>query len=991
MAKNDFINAESVIKSLTEAFLKHEKAIEESAIALSVLNKEYAKLPSDYINSQKEIISQNKKRTASEKEISEVEKERIRVQKQLDVTQAKIITSNDKNTQTLNQQKTVLKTLGSAYLELSQKQAESARRVQDLIARGKSATQTQNQYNKELKEAQNEFNKLNQRVLKADSAVGKFNRNVGNYPQQAMSGIKDLMGAFGILGGLGLAAGIATDIFKTTKELQSLDLALKQVTETDAKFAESQAFLRDISERFGVEINSLTKQFTQFYVSAKDKISGKEIQQIFASVSKAAGFMGLSVEQQERAFLALQQMMSKGTVSAEELRGQLGEALPGSFGILAKALNVNEKQLGEMMKQGQVLAADVLPKFAKELERAYGIENKDRVESLAAAQTRLSNSWTNFVRELNEGSGVVSNFFATITDEISKTIDAWTRFLALSGTTKQVFDKKTAEGYNSTLQSLQEQADKYGISLVEQAKRTQELAIKQRDQAKNERDYLIQRRNGYNEATEIARTLVGQANRITVANDLIKESTKQYGYWNGVIKATNQVIKTGKTTLDDDSLSKSVNTEETKKNTKAKKDNYDILARIYELERLRIDSQMKILDKESENETLYYKQREKLIKDFSEEQLKLANLTLAENLRLAKGRFVEEQIAYEKYYAELANITEDEEKKLLDIRKKANEDFREYMDKYGKLTDEEIFGLDVRNMPTEKMDDLINKWKEYKDGVDGAAKSTEKLKISTSEWFDLANKSLDLIGQHLQNSYDKELMRLESQKDLSIQYAGESTAAKEEIERQYEAKRRQLERKKAEQDKKLAIFSAVINTAEGVVSALPNIPLAVLVGALGAAQIALIASQPIPAYAEGTLNHSGGAMLINDGKGSNYTETVVTPDGKAKQYKGRNVLVDAPKGTKVFTHSQWNDELNGLLTSQNIGYGSKIFPTFESNYNGLTKEDLNAGISKLASVIQSKASIEIVRDAKGERIYAKEKGQRKEIQNARLHIKGFDV
>ena len=179
--------------------------------------------------------------------------------------------------------------------------------------------------------------------------------------------MRDLAGAFGITAGIGLFVQIGKDIFDTTKELQSLDMALKQVTETQANFQQQQLFLKRISEDYGVELNSLTKQFTQFYVSAKDKISGTEIQKIFESVTKAGASMGLTVENQERAFLALNQMMSKGVVSAEELRGQLGEALPGAFGIMAKALNVNEQQLGKMMKDGKLLASDVLPKFAKQL------------------------------------------------------------------------------------------------------------------------------------------------------------------------------------------------------------------------------------------------------------------------------------------------------------------------------------------------------------------------------------------------------------------------------------------------------------------------------------------------------------------------------------------------------------------------------------------------------------------------------------------------
>lgn len=915
-------------------------------------------------------------------------------------------------------------TLVGAYQRLSAEQSRASRTVQDLIARGRTATQTQREYDRELRNAQREFDGLNRRVTQADRAVGRFNRNVGNYPSQAISGIRDLMGAFGVVGGLALAAGVAKDIFNTTKELQSLDLALKQVTETDAKFAESQAFLRDISERYGVEINGLTKQFTQFYVSAKDKISGKEIQGIFESVAKSAGFMGLSVEAQDRAFVALNQMMSKGTVSAEELKGQLGEALPGAFGIMAKALGTTEVGLAKLMKDGKVLAADVLPKFAKELEKAYGIENKDRVESLAASTSRLSNSWTNFVRELNEGSGVISAFLSNMTDEISKTIDAWIKLLALSGTTKEIFDKKTAEGYNSQLKSLQEQADKYGVTLVEQAKSTQKLAIVQRDQAKAERDYLIQRKNSYNEATEIARSAIGLPNRIAITNDLIRESTKQYGYWNGVIKATNQVIKTGKTTIDDDSFSKGKNTEETAKNTKAKKDNYDILARIYELEKMRIESQKVILEKEFDDENKYFDDRVKLAKDYSEESLKLANLTLNENLRLAKGKYIEEQIAYEKYYAELANITEDEEKKILDIRKKANEEFRTYLEKYGRITDEELFGLDVRKMPTEKIDELVNKWKDYKENVDSASDSTKKLKDETNDWLqgfidqfasdtgfvtffqvlqdkikgfgddwkttmvgimEVTQEAMSFINQTEEAQYNDSINRLSSQKDIAIQFAGESTTARAEIERQYEERRKQLDRQRAEHQKKLAIFNAVINTAQAVVEALPNPPLAIAIGIIGAAQIAMIAAQPIPAYAEGTDNHSGGLMLINDGKGSNYTETVETPDGKLKQYKGRNVLVNAPKGTKVHTHEQWQDKLNSILADSGIKR-NYAYETQQQDNSDITNE-----IKALSRIIQNKESITITRDEKGERIYKKVQGQRQQMLNARLNIKGYDI
>ncbi|EAK9414788.1 phage tail tape measure protein [Listeria monocytogenes] len=52
-------------------------------------------------------------------------------------------------------------------------------------------------------------------------------------------------------------------------------------------------------------------------------------------------------------------------------------------------------------------------------------------------------------------------------------------------------------------------------------------------------------------------------------------------------------------------------------------------------------------------------------------------------------------------------------------------------------------------------------------------------------------------------------------------------------------------------------------------------------------------------YAKGTNNHSGGPALVNDARGSNYEEMITTPDGKSFVPKGRNVLLDLPRGTEV--------------------------------------------------------------------------------------------
>ncbi|EHG8227991.1 phage tail tape measure protein [Listeria monocytogenes] len=55
----------------------------------------------------------------------------------------------------------------------------------------------------------------------------------------------------------------------------------------------------------------------------------------------------------------------------------------------------------------------------------------------------------------------------------------------------------------------------------------------------------------------------------------------------------------------------------------------------------------------------------------------------------------------------------------------------------------------------------------------------------------------------------------------------------------------------------------------------------------------------VQGLATGTNNHSGGPALVNDAKGSNYEEMITTPDGNRFIPKGRNVLLNLPRGTEV--------------------------------------------------------------------------------------------
>jgi hypothetical protein len=139
-------------------------------------------------------------------------------------------------------------------------------------------------------------------------------------------------------------------------------------------------------------------------------------------------------------------------------------------------------------------------------------------------------------------------------------------------------------------------------------------------------------------------------------------------------------------------------------------------------------------------------------------------------------------------------------------------------------------------------------------------------------------QAFNTISSYSDANYERMYSNLERQRDVSIMFAGESTTAREEIERQYEERRKRIQRQQAESQKQNAIFNAIINTAQAIVGALPNIPMSIAVGIIGAAQIALIASQPIPQFYKGTQNAPEG-LAWTDEKGA---ELHTDKNGKIK-------------------------------------------------------------------------------------------------------------
>ncbi len=102
----------------------------------------------------------------------------------------------------------------------------------------------------------------------------------------------------------------------------------------------------------------------------------------------------------------------------------------------------------------------------------------------------------------------------------------------------------------------------------------------------------------------------------------------------------------------------------------------------------------------------------------------------------------------------------------------------------------------------------------------------------------------------------------------------------------FEKKKAELERKRARRAKAVAIFEAIVNTAAAVVKSLPNLPLAIATGAIGAVQIGTIASTPLPAFADGGIVSGPTVGLMGEYAGANTNPEVIAPLNKLKDMIG---------------------------------------------------------------------------------------------------------
>ena len=224
-----------------------------------------------------------------------------------------------------------------------------------------------------------------------------------------------------MLGSITLGSFVS-GVFQAGDALEQFRVTMEVATGSMSGAMGEMDYVDEVAGRLGVNLQSARDNYSKFAISADIAgVAAGTTQHIFESVSTAMAVLGKGTEDQNLAFMALEQMMSKGTVSSEELRRQLGERLPGAVNMMAQALGVTTSKLQEMLKAGEIASADALPKFADVLMERFGPGLEQASKRAGNNLQKFRNEITKFLEAVSQ-SGFMAELaiqFRTLTDVLA--------------------------------------------------------------------------------------------------------------------------------------------------------------------------------------------------------------------------------------------------------------------------------------------------------------------------------------------------------------------------------------------------------------------------------------------------------------------------------------------------------------------------------------------------------------------------------------------
>lgn len=237
----------------------------------------------------------------------------------------------------------------------------------------------------------------------ANQALGQ----TGQQATRAATGVRDLLAAFISFQAI---KGVIASLIEAQVAMQQIHFGLMAATGSMEKSAVQMEYLRQNAQTLGLDLRTSAQEYTRLAASADAmNVSIEDQQKLYTGLSRASTVLHLDAQKVQFATLALTQMFSKGKIQAEELRRQLGEAIPGVVprfmkGVqeVVKGTDLAKYSFEDLMKRGLLNTKQFLPQLVAALEET-GRGWEEASKGLNAEINRLKTAWFELKVEVTEG------------------------------------------------------------------------------------------------------------------------------------------------------------------------------------------------------------------------------------------------------------------------------------------------------------------------------------------------------------------------------------------------------------------------------------------------------------------------------------------------------------------------------------------------------------------------------------------------------------
>ena len=244
---------------------------------------------------------------------------------------------------------------------------------------------------KSLSEKNKELKKVTAAANRAEKELRKTKQQLEEFGKKADLSAKATAQLKTALAGIGVAL-VAREFVRANSALEQLTRSLTIVEGSAEGGAEQLQFLREEAERLGLRVGELGSEYLKFTAAlAGTNLEGEKGREIFTNFAESLANIGADTQRVSLVLTALGQIASKGVISMEELRQQLGDSLPGAVRLLADAIGVSVAELTKLIEAGEV-SSDRLLEFSRAAAKAYGADGVSAIRTYSAAVGRLGNA-----------------------------------------------------------------------------------------------------------------------------------------------------------------------------------------------------------------------------------------------------------------------------------------------------------------------------------------------------------------------------------------------------------------------------------------------------------------------------------------------------------------------------------------------------------------------------------------------------------------------